>query len=280
MFFYASKVLGFFAIPSNFLILMGVVGVILLRTRFARAGWGLVVASLVLLAIFGLSPVGNALMVPLEQRFPPWDERRGAPHGIVVLGGAVSPDISHARDAVALNEAAERLTVVAAMGQRYPDARIVFSGGSNAIMYGGRPEAEFALRLLESLGVARGRVVAEDKSRNTVENAQFTRALVNPKPGERWVLVTSAYHLPRAVGVFRAAGFPVEAHPVDWRTRGAIDTFRPFLTVGDGLRRTDTAVREWIGLVAYRLTGRSSDLFPGPVVVRDCDRSAQDNCRP
>ena len=165
---------------------------------FRAAGWRLAIGSLVLLAVIGLSPVGNALIVPLEQRFPPWDHSRGAPHGIVVLGGALSPDVSHARNTVALNEAAERLTAVAELARRYPDARIIFSGGSGAVIFDERPEAEFALRLLESLGVAKGRVVAEDKSRNTVENARFSRELAQPKPGERWLLVTSAYHLPRA----------------------------------------------------------------------------------
>jgi len=280
MFFYAAKIFGFFAIPSNFVILAGIVGALLLRTRWWRAGRVLAVGSLLLLAVMGLSPVGNALIVPLEDRFPPWDDRRGAPHGIVVLGGAVTPDVSHARKTVALNEAAERLTVVAELARRYPDTRIIFSGGSAALLFEERPEAEFALRLLESLGVARGRVVAEDRSRNTIENARFSRELAQAKPGERWLLVTSAYHLPRAIGAFRQAGFPVEAYPVDWRTRGAPDVLRPFPTLGDGLRRTDTAVREWVGLLAYWLSGRSSELFPGPIRRVDCDRAGLDNCRP
>jgi uncharacterized SAM-binding protein YcdF (DUF218 family) len=283
MFFYASKALGFFAIPSNFIILVGIVGALLLGTRrFARAGWWLAVGSLVLLAVFGLSPAGNALIVPLEGRFPPWDDRRGPPHGIVVLGGALSPDVSHARNTVALNEAAERLTAVVELAKRYPEARIIFSGGSGALVYDDRPEAEFALRLLETLGVPPGRVIPESKSRNTVENAQFSRDIAQPKPGERWLLVTSAYHLPRSVGVFRKAGFPVEAYPVDWRTRGAVDALRPFPTLGDGLRRTDTAVREWVGLVAYWLNGHSSELFPGPIRRGECDRAGTglDNCRP
>ena len=278
--YYASKVFGFFATPSNFVILVGIAGALLLRTRFSRAGWRLAIGSLVLLAVIGLSPVGNALMVPLEQRFPPWDHSRGAPHGMVVLGGALSPDVSHARNTVALNEAAERLTVVAELARRYPDARIIFSGGSGAVIFEERPEAEFALRLLESLGVAKGRVVAEDRSRNTVENARFSRELAQPKPGERWLLVTSAYHLPRAMGIFRKAGFPAEAYPVDWRTRGTGDALRPFPTMGEGLRRTDTAMREWIGLVAYWLGGQSSELFPGPIRRGECDRAGLDNCRP
>jgi uncharacterized SAM-binding protein YcdF (DUF218 family) len=113
--------------------------------------------------------------------------------------------------------------------------------------------------------VPRERVIAEDRSRNTVENAEFSKALAKPQPGERWLLVTSAYHMPRAIGIFREAGFDVEPYPVDWRTSGSGDALRPFPTVGDGLRRTDTAVREWVGLLVYWLMGMSSELFPAPV---------------
>ena len=264
MFFPLSKILGFFASPSNLVISIGLLGLLLLPTRFARAGRALAFASLIVLAIFGLSPVGNALMVPLEDRFPRWDAARGAPDGIIVLGGAISPDVSAARDEVALNEAAERLTVAAELARRYPAARIVFSGGSGALIYDEGAEAPFALRLLEDLGIPRARILLEDRSRNTVENAIFSKALIQPKPGERWLLVTSAHHLPRAIGVFRKMGFAVEPYPVDWRTRGAADALHPFATLGDGLRRSDTAVREWVGLAVYWLTGRSSALFPGP----------------
>lgn len=264
MFYYLSKIFGFFAIPSNLLILVGLVGALLLRTRFARTGWRLAIASLALLAVVGLSPVGNALIVPLEQRFPPWEPASGAPDGIVVLGGAITPEVSRVRNDVALNEAAERITVVVDLARRYPDARIIFSGGTPTLVFDEVPESQFALRLFESLGLPKGRVIAEDKSRNTIENALFSKAIAQPKAGERWLLVTSAYHMPRAVGAFRKAGFAVEPHPVDWRTGGTVDALKPFATLGDGLRRTDTAVREWLGLFAYWLTGRSSELFPGP----------------
>ena len=114
------------------------------------------------------------------------------------------------------------------------------------------------MRFVARLGLAAGRVTVEDQSRNTVENAVFSKQMAAPKPGERWLLVTSAYHVPRSMGIFRMAGFPVEAYPVDWRTRGAEDALRPFPTLAEGLRRTDTAVREWAGLIVYWLSGRSS----------------------
>jgi uncharacterized SAM-binding protein YcdF (DUF218 family) len=264
MFFLLSKVLGFFAIPSNLVLTLGLLGVALAATRFARAGRRLAFASLVALAVLGLAPVGNALIIPLEERFPACDEGGATPAGVVVLGGALSPHVSAVRGQVALNEAAERLTVVVEMARRWPDLRIVFSGGEASLVYEDGVEAEFAARVLERLGVPRSRVVLEDRSRNTVENAVLSKAAAQPKPGERWLLVTSAYHMPRAIGVFRKAGFPVDPCPVDWRTVGRADALRPFPTVGDGLRRTDTAVREWVGLAIYWMTGKSSALFPAP----------------
>lgn len=264
MFFVLSKVLGFFALPSNFLIVLGIAGVVLMATRFWRAGRKLAVASIALLAIVGLSPLGNALILPLEQRFPPWDAKGNAPTVIVVLGGSFDTVVSGARGEVALTDAAERMTIVAELARRYPAMRIVFSGGSGQLIFQGATEADLAQRMFESFGIAKERITLEGRSRDTSENARFSKELVVPKPGERWLLVTSAYHMPRAIGVFRREGFPVEAYPVDWRTRGSADFARPFESVADGLKRSDTAMREWIGLLAYWITGRTSALFPAP----------------
>ena len=262
MFFVLSKLLGVFAFPSNVAILIGILGLLLLSTRFARGGRWFAFVSLVVLAILGLSPVGNLLIIPLENRFPPWDAARGAPDGIIVLGGVIDP--SSPGNQIMLNESAERLTVVPDLARRYPNARILFSGGSGALIGDGGAEAGAAARLLESLGVSVDRVILEDRSRNTVENAVYSKLIVHPKRGERWLLVTSAFHMPRAIGVFRKVGFPVEPYPVDWRTRGAEDMMRPFAVMSDGLQRSDTAVHEWVGLLVYWLTKRSSELFPGP----------------
>src|SRR5215469_2557993 len=245
MFFILSKVLGVFAVPSNIAATLAAIGV-------------------VLLVVAGLSPLGNPLMLPLEQRFPPWDPSHGAPAGIIVLGGAIGPELSAARHTPDLNESAERITAVAALARQYPAARIIYSGGNARLVLMGGIEADYAVDLFESLGIARARIETERQSRNTIENAEFSKALARPTPGERWLLVTSAYHMPRAIGAFRRTGFPVEAYPVDWRTRGPVDLMLPFESVTAGLRRTDTAVHEWIGLAAYWLTGRTSALFPAP----------------
>jgi uncharacterized SAM-binding protein YcdF (DUF218 family) len=263
MFFVVSKILGFLSWPSNVLIVLGLVGAFLLSTRFARAGLQCLLASVLLLAICGFSPLGNALMLPLEQRFPAWDPAHGAPDGTVVLGGAFDTIVAPARGEISLNEAAERMTSAVELARKYPKAKIVFSGGSGQILYQGSTEAELAERLFANLGVP-GRLIVEDRSRDTDENAKFSKPIADPKPGERWLLVTSAHHMPRAIGAFRRAGFAVEAYPVDWRTRGPEDLARPFRFASDGLKRTDVAVHEWVGLVVYWITGRSSELFPGP----------------
>jgi uncharacterized SAM-binding protein YcdF (DUF218 family) len=265
VFFLLSKTLGFMLLPANFLIGAGVIGAILLATRWALLGRRLLIAAVVLLAICGFSPLGNWLLYPLEQRFPPWDAARGVPDGIIVLGGSIDPEISAAHGRAALTHAADRLIAAAALARRYPNARIVFSGGNaNLVSDDTAKEADYALSLFESLGIPRERLTMERRSRNTQENAEFSKALVDPKDGERWLLVTSAYHMPRSVGLFRKAGFAVEPYPVDWRVGEASDLLKFGPVALDGLERTDIAMREWIGLTAYWASGKIDQWFPGP----------------
>jgi uncharacterized SAM-binding protein YcdF (DUF218 family) len=264
VFFVLSKTAGYLVLPSNLIMAVGLIGIILLFTRFRRLASWLIVTSLVLMAVVGYSPLGRILLLPLEQRFPPWDASRGAPDGIVVLGGAILPDISVARGSVALNGSAERLTVTAELARGYPNARIIFTGGTASLNPRAPLEAPLAVKELESLGVGHDRITAEEQSRNTIENAVFSHLLANPKPGERWVLVTSASHMPRAIGAFRAAGFPVEAYPVNWHTTGRRDAAELFASFAEGLGMTDYAIHEWSGLAAYWLTGKTSELFPAP----------------
>ncbi len=264
MFFILSKTIGILLLPTNFLICLGVLGVILLATRFAQFGRRLLVLAVLLLAVCGFSPLGYALLYPLESRFPPWDAARGAPDGIIVLGGPIDTDISAAHHMPVTRFAADRLIAGAALAARYPNARFVFTGGSANLISSDAKEADYAAAIFESLGIPKTRLIMERLSRNTYENAEFTRALVTPKPGERWLLVTSAYHMPRSVGLFRKAGFNVEPYPLDWRVGSRADflTFTNFSL--DGLWRTETGLREWIGLVAYRLAGRIDTVLPGP----------------
>ena len=252
-------------LPSNFLIGIGLLGAVLLFTRFAAAGRRLVLASVVLLAICGFSPLGNLLLYPLEARFPPWDAKRGAPDGIVVLGGSINSELSAARGVTVFRGSADRIIASAGLARQYPNARIVFSGGNpNLVSSDAAKEADYAALAFQSLGVSKDRLTTERRSRNTKENAEFSKSLAAPKPGERWLLVTSAYHMPRSVGIFRKAGFAVEPYPVDWGTGGTADLLTFSIVFSGGLERVDTAVREWLGLVAYWLTGKTSAFFPGP----------------
>jgi uncharacterized SAM-binding protein YcdF (DUF218 family) len=264
VFFVFSKTIGHLVMPSNLLMAIGLIGIVLLFSRFRRLASWLIVTSLVLIAVVGYSPLGRILLLPLEDRFPPWDATRGAPDGIVVLGGAILPDVSAARGFVTLSGSAERVTAAAELAHRYPNARIIFTGGNGSLDPTVPPEAPFAVKEFEALGVTHDRVTAEEQSRNTIENAVFSRLLANPKPGQRWLLVTSAFHMPRAIAAFRAAGFPVEAYPVNWHTRGRQDAAELFGSFAEGLGMTDYAAHEWIGLALYRLTGRTSELFPAP----------------
>jgi uncharacterized SAM-binding protein YcdF (DUF218 family) len=251
-------------LPINFLVELGVLSVLLMATRVAALGRRLAVTTLVLLALAAFSPLGNLLLYPLESRFPQWDASQGAPDGIIVLGGSVDVDLSAAHHTPVVGHAADRMLAAAELARRYPNARVAFTGGSANLISTGAREADYSAPILENLGIARERLILERDSRNTYENAVFTKRLVAPKPGERWLLVTSAFHMPRSIGIFRKAGFDVEAYPVDWRMGGREDLFAFTNMGGEGLSRTDVAVREWIGLVAYRLLGRTGELLPGP----------------
>jgi uncharacterized SAM-binding protein YcdF (DUF218 family) len=265
MFFYVARIAWFCLQPSSIILILLVVGAGLLFTRHQRAGRGLIVAAAVLFLVGGLMPLSNWLILPLEDRFARADLSGRPVSGIIVLGGAEEPAIATARHAHALNEAAERFTEVAALARRFPKAKIVFTSGSVEIFTPPSIGADSGALVLEDLGISgRDRLILERRSRNTWQNAIYTKALVKPEPGERWLLVTSAAHMPRAMGAFRKAGFPVEPWPVDYRTAGPRDLVLFFDAPSDGLKRFDKVLREWVGLGIYWLTGRSDALFPGP----------------
>lgn len=263
MFFYVSKVAGFFLQPSNLivgLILLGALALFARRhERVGRVALGIGVLGLI---VAGYSPLSQILIAPLEGRFPRAEIMRGPPvAGVIILGGAEDGRAGTQKELAGLNEAAERITEGAALGLRLKQARVLFTGGNGHLLKELPAEAVTSGRLLEALGIERRRLLLEDKSRNTWENAVFSKALAAPKPGERWLLVTSSWHMPRAVGCFRAAGFPVEAWPVDYRLGPGLAFEDSYIS---GIRQLDFAVREYIGLLAYYLTGKTSALLPAP----------------
>jgi len=264
LFFVISKTVGYMLLPSNFLIGLGLFGALLLLTRFDRLGRRLMVTALVLLAICAFSPLANFLLYPLEQRFPKWDSSRGDPDGIIVLGGPLDADLSAAHGVPVISGAADRIIGAATLAHRYPNARLVYTGGSPNLLHNDAKEADYATALLQGLGIPKSRLTMERQSRNTRENAEFTKEIVKPKPGERWLLVTSAYHMPRSIGLFRKAGFKIEAYPVDWKVGTQEDLFKYHIVAGNGLQLVDIGVREWLGLIAYRLAGSTDTLLPRP----------------
>jgi uncharacterized SAM-binding protein YcdF (DUF218 family) len=279
MFFYLAKALWFLLQPSTLIGFVIAYGAILIWTGWARWGRRFVTMGAVLLLLAGLSPLGNALILPLEDRFPRTDlDAPPTPTGFIVLGGAEDRLVGLARHAPTLNEAGERMLETVVLSRRFPEAKIAFTGGGAGIFYKSDSEAEGAASLLTAMGVAPERLILEDKSRDTYENAVFLKAELERQgdlgPGKRWVLITSAFHMPRAMGSFRKAGLELDPWPVDYRTRGPVDLTRPFDKVSEGLRRVDTAAREWVGLLSYWLSGRSDALFPAPFSPgAGCDRA-------
>lgn len=262
MFFILSKTVAFLLLPSNILVLCGLAGVILLLTRWRRAGAWLAGSSLVVMALVSFLPVGVFLLSILESRFPPW-HGKNAPDGIIVLGGAINPESSATYGSTMVTPDAGRLLAMVKLARAYPHARIIYTSGDASLLGLGKAEAPFVHPLLDDLGIPRERVILETKARNTYENAIFAKEIAQPKPGERWLLVTSAFHMPRAIGCFRKIGFLVEAYPANWRTVPALHrNIRRQLS--EGLVLLDLAAHEWLGLIAYRLTGRTDALLPAP----------------
>jgi uncharacterized SAM-binding protein YcdF (DUF218 family) len=264
MFFSASKILWFFLTPSNLILLALLFGTSLLWTRAWPLGRKLIMAALLFLILAGLSPLGNLLLLPLENRFPQWEASSRSPAGIIVLGGSQETTVTIERGQISLNESAERMTEAAMLARRYPLAKLVFTGGDGGLLGGAGNEADDAENLFVKLGVPSSQLIMERASRNTYENAGLVAKAMQPKPGEVWLLVTSAAHMPRAVGCFRKAGIYVTPYPVDYRTRGWLDatSFSPSLS--DGLGRVDGAAHEWLGLVVYKVLGYTDALFPRP----------------
>jgi len=259
MYFVVSKTLGFFSAPTNLIVCLALLSLVLLCFR-RPIGLKLGIAAMIALVLAGLSPLGNMLLTPLEQRFPGL-RYPDQVDGVIVLGGSYDR-VRGYLSTILLDDNSHPMIVVAGLAQRYPNAKIVFSGGTAFPDEFVPPEATMAKQLFTSFGIQPERLVIEDQSRNTEENARLTFGMIAPKPGSHWLLVTNAYHMPRAVGAFRNAGFDVTAFPVGWRTNGWRDFFWPSPFVTENLRRVDVAMREWFGLAVYRLLGYSKSFFP------------------
>ena len=259
MSFIISKLVWALLAPGTLLFLIAVASLALQRrspaaSRLLLAAVVLVIGSLV------LSPVGAWLLRPLESRFGIPSLQTTPVTGIIVLGGALDAAASMRTGTPVLNDSAERLTAFATLARRFPSARLVFTGGSGDLRAPEAREADEVRGLLDALGIDLSRIVFERDSRNTFENAEQSRDLLRPKPDETWLLITSAWHMPRAVGCFRHAGWNVIAYPVDFRSYSD-DRWLSF-QADQQLDMASTALREWLGLFSYWLMGRIDNLFP------------------
>jgi len=269
MLFALSKIFWVVANPGNLFLLGLLVGFLGLFSPWRRlrafAKWvlGLTAGTALIISIL---PIGSWLMTPLEERFPRLADPPAQVDGIIVLGGALNLRRAADRGGTPLGGYAERITVFVELAQRYPDAKLVFTGGSGLLLDQVHREADYTSQLLAVLGVAPERVVYERDSRNTHENAVNSAAIVTPQPGEVWLLVTSAFHMPRSVGAFRQVGWPVIAYPVNYKT-GPTDTRRLNFNFIGGLSLLSDGLHEWIGLLVYRWLDRTTAVFPGPEPV-------------
>ncbi len=222
---------------------------------------GFTLAALVFACTIGLTPLPEWALRNLEERVPPTPIDWNAVDGIVVLGGGTDDSsLAEERQTYLLSGAAERLTAAVGLSRRHPDVPIVISGFSHLVDHVGWSEGEITRRLLADLGVPAERFLFEERSRNTFENAVETHALTGDTGG-RHVLVTSAFHMPRAVATFRAQGFDVLAYPVDYRAPDPRRSWWPF-DIGARFAWAEVALKEWLGLIAYRALGRTDTLLP------------------
>jgi uncharacterized SAM-binding protein YcdF (DUF218 family) len=255
---FISKAFWFLVRPGNLLLLVLLIATLVawLRPGKGWSGgrlWLTLVSALLLFVTF--APAYSWIARPLEDRFPMPASLPAQIDGILVLGGILQRPIADERGILAVSEAAERLMVPAALALRHPGARLVITG---------RGEDHRSLaNWFSDIGLGSGRVEFETAARNTFENAVLSYRKVQPGPDEVWLLVTSAQHMPRAIGVFRKLGWPVLPYPVDYQTAGP-DTLSDWPDMAANLAGIGVVLKEWVGLLAYYLLDRTDELWPEP----------------
>lgn len=259
MFLTLSKTLGPLTNPGLILAILILVSLLALWVRRWRLAVSLQTAAAAIVILLGILPGATWLALPLETRFPANPNLPAQVAGIIALGGTEHVDASAAWGQPIFSDPTP-IAALVALARRYPDAKLVFSGG------GSRPhtamkEPDVVRAFLTQIGFDADRIIYEGRSRNTFENGLFTYQLVKPKPGDRWVLVTEAISMPRAVAVFRRLGWDVIPYPAGYLTASQNPGLFSINITG-GLRLASVAIHEWIGLIAYRLMGYTDQIFP------------------
>ena len=261
--FLVSKLFWVFAQPLSLAFLLSALAALLVLIGWRRlGGFSALLAALILfLTLF--TTLGSVALQPLEARFEKPAANPQALSCMIVLGGALDNEINTARGGTELNQAADRFVEAIRLARDFPASRILISGGDGSISGGYEGEAQASERLFSAFGIAPERLVKENTSRTTYENSLNTATLLKSNGLDNCLLITSAFHMPRAVALFRKAGIAVTPWPVDYRTSGlsrpALDFTQPALNA----QIATTAAREWMSLVAYYLAGRIDTVFPG-----------------
>jgi uncharacterized SAM-binding protein YcdF (DUF218 family) len=248
--------------PGNLLLLCLLAGVFLLL-RGRRRGELLVVLSAIGFLLVAVAPIGPAMMLVLEQRFPRPPKLPERIDGILILGGAVDPRLSLSYGETVFNGSVARVLAGVALARHHPEAKLALIGAEGELFPVGFAESRATSGFVLDEGIPAQRIIIEEQSRSTHENAVFAKELIRPGPGQNWILVTSAFHMPRAVAAFRAVDWPVIPYPVDFRVDPGTG-LRANFNLLDGLGTSTIAGKEWAGLVGYRLRGWTEELFPAP----------------
>lgn len=260
-FYLLSKVFWFIASPDNFLILLVTISAVLIARK---SNWGLRLLSISLVCFITVLffPVADPILRPLEKRFPAPQQLPQNIEGIIVLGGAERGDLAIQWQMAQFNQAAERMMAIPTLAKEYPNAKIVFTGGSGSLLHPQDVASSATYKWFGEQGVA-NRVLWEKKSRNTYENATLSEQMLGAVPSGRWLLVTSAFHMPRSMGVFRLRGWNVQAYPVDYYSKTA-HGLRLDPKYWMHIRDLSFTLKEWIGLFVYYYSGKTDALFPAP----------------
>jgi uncharacterized SAM-binding protein YcdF (DUF218 family) len=255
--FLISKLVGYALMMETWLALLLAATLLSLMAERHRLALRCASIALTSLILLGTLPIGEFLMRPLEAEYPP----RGSPKhvdGIIVLGGVEEAAVSAYWSNPQVNQAAERLIAAAALARQHPEAKIIFTGGSARITHALTKQPALpnvSEQILTSLGLPSERLVWEAASRNTTENARNTMSLVQPQPGQTWLLVTSAFHMGRAIRSFEAAGWTaITPYPVDYRTSATV--WLRSWSLSNKLDTLNTAIKEWVGRLAYSILNR------------------------
>ena len=263
VFFVLSKIGWFIVQPLNFVALVAGFAALAAWLGKTNAARNLVTAVAALLILPLLTPVDRVLVAPLEGRFQMPNRMPARVDGIVLLGGAQRPLLTAYHRQPELNSMAETLRAFLALARRYPAAKLVFSGGSGDIRHPEATEAETVKLFLRQQGFDASKVIYETKSRNTYENALFSKALVEPKQNEVWLMITNARTVPRAMGVFRKLDWEVTPIPCDHLVVPSFDQWISLSTL-EVFTNLSQGMHEWLGLTVYYLSRRTSEFFPGP----------------